>query len=101
MHSNAGVRSDLFSRPLTETLLTDFFGSVSEVELQEGIAYEVSESSATMTSLNESRRIVNKKRRRRREEETVTVVKGQSYTSIGVAAIVLLGLQLAAIIYSR
>ncbi|GAA6002351.1 hypothetical protein JCM10207_001077 [Rhodosporidiobolus poonsookiae] len=33
LHSTAGVRSDLFPRPLTETLLTDFFGGVSEVEL--------------------------------------------------------------------
>ncbi|GAA5981618.1 hypothetical protein JCM10908_004542 [Rhodotorula pacifica] len=33
IHSTAGVRSDLFHRPLNETLLTDFFGGVSEVEL--------------------------------------------------------------------
>ncbi|GAA6012325.1 hypothetical protein JCM11491_007093 [Sporobolomyces phaffii] len=33
IHSTPGVRSDLFSRPLNETLLTDFFGGVSEVEL--------------------------------------------------------------------
>ncbi|KAG0658036.1 glycosylphosphatidylinositol anchor biosynthesis [Rhodotorula mucilaginosa] len=32
IHSTAGVRSDLFQRPLNETLLTDFFGGVSEVE---------------------------------------------------------------------
>ncbi|KWU46086.1 hypothetical protein RHOSPDRAFT_7127, partial [Rhodotorula sp. JG-1b] len=31
IHSTAGVRSDLFQRPLNETLLTDFFGGVSEV----------------------------------------------------------------------
>lgn len=31
--SNAGVRSDLFPRALNETLLTDFFGGVAEVEL--------------------------------------------------------------------
>ncbi|POY74882.1 hypothetical protein BMF94_2155 [Rhodotorula taiwanensis] len=33
IHSTAGVRSDLFQRPLNETLLTDFFGGVSEVHL--------------------------------------------------------------------
>ncbi|GAA5899370.1 hypothetical protein JCM6882_009101 [Rhodosporidiobolus microsporus] len=33
IHSTPGVREDLFHRPLTETLLTDFFGGVSEVEL--------------------------------------------------------------------
>ncbi|GAA5838940.1 hypothetical protein JCM11251_003743 [Rhodosporidiobolus azoricus] len=33
IHSTPGVRKDLFHRPLTETLLTDFFGGVSEVEL--------------------------------------------------------------------
>ncbi|GAA5921447.1 hypothetical protein JCM1841_005825 [Sporobolomyces salmonicolor] len=32
IHSTPGVRSDLFQRPLSETLLTDFFGGVSEVE---------------------------------------------------------------------
>ncbi|GJN89252.1 hypothetical protein Rhopal_002231-T1 [Rhodotorula paludigena] len=33
IRSTPGVRSDLFGRPLTETLLTDFFGGVSQVEL--------------------------------------------------------------------
>jgi phosphatidylinositol glycan class K len=33
IHSTPGVRSDLFYRPLNETLLTDFFGGVSEVDL--------------------------------------------------------------------
>ncbi|KAK4056031.1 glycosylphosphatidylinositol anchor biosynthesis [Microbotryomycetes sp. JL221] len=33
--STAGVRTDLFKRPLNEVLLTDFFGGVSEVELSE------------------------------------------------------------------
>ena len=31
--SHAGVRSDLFPRALSDTLLTDFFGGVSEVEI--------------------------------------------------------------------
>ncbi|BGP39911.1 glycosylphosphatidylinositol anchor biosynthesis [Rhodotorula kratochvilovae] len=33
IRSTPGVRSDLFPRPLNETLLTDFFGGVSQVEL--------------------------------------------------------------------
>ncbi|KAG8902000.1 glycosylphosphatidylinositol anchor biosynthesis [Tulasnella sp. 403] len=31
--SHAGVRTDLFNRPLSDTLLTDFFGGVAQVEL--------------------------------------------------------------------
>ncbi|KAK4051233.1 glycosylphosphatidylinositol anchor biosynthesis [Microbotryomycetes sp. JL201] len=34
--STAGVRTDLFNRPLTDVLLTDFFGGVSQVELSDG-----------------------------------------------------------------
>lgn len=33
MRSAPGVRSDLFSRPLDETLITDFFGGVSQAEV--------------------------------------------------------------------
>jgi phosphatidylinositol glycan class K len=33
MKSTPGVRSDLFPRPLTKTLLTDFFGGVSQAEV--------------------------------------------------------------------
>lgn len=33
LRSNPGVRTDLFARKLDETLLTDFFGGVSDVEL--------------------------------------------------------------------
>lgn len=33
MKSTPGVRSDLFSRPLGKTLLTDFFGGVSQAEV--------------------------------------------------------------------
>jgi len=40
MRSTPGVRSDLFSRPLDKTLLTDFFGGVSQAEVvaEESIA---------------------------------------------------------------
>jgi hypothetical protein len=34
-HSNAGVRSDLFKRPLDKVLMTDFFGGVSDVEISD------------------------------------------------------------------
>lgn len=33
MRSTPGVRSDLFPRPLDKTLLTDFFGGVSQAEV--------------------------------------------------------------------
>ncbi|KAF8609119.1 hypothetical protein BDV93DRAFT_535730 [Ceratobasidium sp. AG-I] len=33
--SHAGVRSDLFNRPLSETKVTDFFGGVAQVEVLE------------------------------------------------------------------
>ncbi|GAA5928536.1 GPI-anchor transamidase [Sporobolomyces koalae] len=33
IHSTPGVRSDLFDRSLSETLLTDFFGGVSEIDM--------------------------------------------------------------------
>ena len=33
IRSTAGVRTDLFNRQLNETLLTDFFGGVAQVEL--------------------------------------------------------------------
>ncbi|KAH7912370.1 peptidase C13 family-domain-containing protein [Hygrophoropsis aurantiaca] len=33
IHSNPGVRSDLFKRPLDKTLITDFFGGVAQAEV--------------------------------------------------------------------
>ncbi|KAI0087435.1 peptidase C13 family-domain-containing protein [Irpex rosettiformis] len=33
IHSTPGVRSDLFHRPLSQTLVTDFFGGVSQAEV--------------------------------------------------------------------
>ncbi|GBE85948.1 GPI-anchor transamidase [Sparassis crispa] len=33
IHSHAGVRADLFDRPLQDTLVTDFFGGVSQAEV--------------------------------------------------------------------
>lgn len=36
-NSNAGVRSDLFKRRLDQTLVTDFFGGVTHVEVDESI----------------------------------------------------------------
>ena len=40
MKSTPGVRSDLFTRPLDETLLTDFFGGVSQAEVMAEEAIE-------------------------------------------------------------
>lgn len=46
MRSTPGVRSDLFTRPLGKTLLTDFFGGVSQAEV---VAEEAIESHARST----------------------------------------------------
>ncbi|KAJ7133998.1 peptidase C13 family-domain-containing protein [Mycena crocata] len=35
IHSEPGVRSDLFPRPLDEVRITDFFGGVAQVEMQD------------------------------------------------------------------
>ena len=43
IHSTPGVRSDLFRRPLDKVLVTDFFGSVQNVELT-GQQYNISTS---------------------------------------------------------
>ncbi|UZO26079.1 glycosylphosphatidylinositol anchor biosynthesis [Rhizophagus irregularis] len=43
IHSTPGVRSDLFSRPLDKVLVTDFFGSVQNIELT-GQQYNISNS---------------------------------------------------------
>ncbi|RIA80606.1 peptidase C13 family-domain-containing protein [Glomus cerebriforme] len=43
IHSTPGVRSDLFRRPLNKVLVTDFFGSVQNVELT-GQQYNISNS---------------------------------------------------------
>ncbi|CAG8521609.1 2330_t:CDS:2 [Funneliformis caledonium] len=42
IHSTPGVRSDLFRRPLDKVLVTDFFGSVQNVELT-GQQYNISD----------------------------------------------------------
>ena len=50
MRSTPGVRSDLFSRPLDKTLLTDFFGGVSQAEV---VAEEAIESHTRSTVTEE------------------------------------------------
>ncbi|CAG8440454.1 10950_t:CDS:2 [Acaulospora colombiana] len=53
IHSTPGVRSDLFRRPLDKVLVTDFFGSVRNVELT-GQQYNLSTSNAVhLSSFNE------------------------------------------------
>lgn len=102
MHSNAGVRSDLFPRPLTETLLTDFFGSVSEVELQSGLppVLVASPFNSSMPNENRARR---RNRRRAVEKEEVLMKIGGGFNSekIAIAALVLAGLQVVALFVSR
>ncbi|CAG8560051.1 10535_t:CDS:2, partial [Acaulospora morrowiae] len=55
IHSTPGVRSDLFRRPLDKVLVTDFFGSVQNVELT-GQKYNLSNSDTIPSStFNETR----------------------------------------------
>ena len=51
MRSTPGVRSDLFGRPLDKTLLTDFFGGVSQAEV---VAEEAIESHTRSTVTEEA-----------------------------------------------
>jgi len=46
-NSNAGVRSDLFKRRLDQTLVTDFFGGVSHVEVGEPMEQVIDTSDVT------------------------------------------------------
>ncbi|CAG8700476.1 9187_t:CDS:2, partial [Acaulospora morrowiae] len=55
IHSTPGVRSDLFRRPLDKVLVTDFFGSVQNVELT-GQKYNLSNVDTIPSStFNETR----------------------------------------------
>lgn len=49
IHSTPGVRSDLFHRPLHQTLVTDFFGGVSQAEVLPPL---LSSNNTTTTSYN-------------------------------------------------
>ena len=40
MRSHSGIRTDLFKRPLNETLITDFFGGVAQVQVTDDIVLE-------------------------------------------------------------
>lgn len=100
IHSTPGVRSDLFKRPLNETLLTDFFGGVSDVELltetePEPVSESESEPGDERSCLStldfegvkeESKRSgtateTRKTRRRRRRAESAEELLGQEGTS--------------------
>ncbi|QPG74562.1 glycosylphosphatidylinositol anchor biosynthesis [Brettanomyces nanus] len=50
IHSNAGVRTDLFDRNLSDVLITDFFGNVQKTvvdDVEDGLLYLADEGSAT------------------------------------------------------
>ncbi|KAJ7206999.1 peptidase C13 family-domain-containing protein [Mycena haematopus] len=52
IHSNPGVRSDLFHRPLSEVRITDFLGGVAQVEVGAGV--EVASASASDAEADEA-----------------------------------------------
>ncbi|GAA5991462.1 hypothetical protein JCM5350_001619 [Sporobolomyces pararoseus] len=75
IHSTPGVRSDLFKRPLNETLLTDFFGGVSEVELTS--TFDDSSLGSTSDESGgerEARRFGTGQRKRRRVESAEELI---------------------------
>jgi hypothetical protein len=105
MHSNAGVRSDLFQRPLDETLLTDFFGGVSQVELSDQVL-----SGTTTTSEDEGAGVAedaSESGRRRRRRQGVGVNEGGEESSgmygprTLVTAALLAALQIGAVWFAR
>jgi len=53
LKSHAGWRTDLFNRPIEEVLLTDFFGSVSRVQLTQS-EYPLIEKIHTSTGKSEN-----------------------------------------------
>ncbi|BGP31935.1 hypothetical protein JCM10296v2_003714 [Rhodotorula toruloides] len=73
IHSTPGVRKDLFHRPLDETLLTDFFGGVSEVELLDEEAAGAGATAVTDTGgvLKQAGPQLSRKRPRRVAEDEV------------------------------
>jgi phosphatidylinositol glycan class K len=87
IHSSPGVRSDLFNRPLSETLLTDFFGGVSEVEVLEPVVASGVEEETGAVVVEESRRPNQRRKRRREGEETVRREgeKGKTTQTLAVA----------------
>lgn len=84
MHSNAGVRSDLFRRPLDETLLTDFFGGVSKIELSEEIPASAAGGVAPIEEPGLVEPPRSRSRRRVEVEEEVTVEGNITTRTIGV-----------------
>ncbi|CAG8655501.1 16091_t:CDS:2 [Dentiscutata erythropus] len=75
IHSTPGVRSDLFRRPLDKVLVTDFFGSVQNVELM-GQKYNLSNSEINNTTL--SLNMSNVEQTTLREEDPIKFEKTTS-----------------------
>lgn len=105
--SNAGVRSDLFNRPLDKTLLTDFFGGVSQVELSEPLGFRdasgVKEEEEDVRGAQASRRndvLVKRIGRETREQKEVKESEGGLGRTV-LAGGVLIALQVGAVWVAR
>ncbi|GAA5840663.1 hypothetical protein JCM5353_000264 [Sporobolomyces roseus] len=106
IHSTPGVRSDLFQRPLGETLLTNFFGGVSEVELSPPPVEErVTTGSASVEEAGNERPSSSGRRRRRnsrwaQDSGTKTTGRISSGTVLG-ATVGLIAAHVAAVYVAR
>lgn len=101
------MRSDLFNRPLDETLLTDFFGGVSQVEVSEPLGFRdacgVKEEEEDVRGAQASRRsdVLVKRIGRRKKEPKEVKESGGGLGRAVLAGGVLVALQLGAIWVAR
>ncbi|KAI5480488.1 phosphatidylinositol glycan, class K [Pseudohyphozyma bogoriensis] len=102
MQSNAGVRSDLFQRPLDETLLTDFFGGVFEVELSSPMDEAGATSTATSPEDDDVPMESGPRPRRRRVEAVPAAPKEPwSTQKIIFSSGLLVAVQVAGVMFAR
>ena len=98
MHSNAGVRSDLFHRPLDETLVTEFFGGVSQVELSDSLP-SLSSKEAVEATASVAGGSVRRRRRKAEEGERMKEERGNERNLVVGGALALL--QIGALVVGR
>lgn len=95
------MRSDLFNRPLDETLLTDFFGGVSQVELSEPLGFKDAsikeEEDVRGAEASRKSNVLVKRVGREKREERVVKEDGGGLGRTVVAGGVLIALQVGAV----
>ena len=129
MHSTPGIRTDLFARSPSETLLTDFFGGVSQVDLlidddvplgvsvDVGVATRINATelegadggmleegtpSTSRSSLRRKRNLGQKPTSTGRRESRKSTVTGEGERSkMWIAGVFILSAQVVAVVMSR